>query len=93
MPGVTIKLSAAVPADLNAALGAADKRIAMGGSSATLIGYESLWGYSDAMPGAFLTLSDDPVVLTDVPLSAAAPLLLAGVAGLGLLGRRKARRG
>jgi hypothetical protein len=95
MPELSISLSPAAVADINAILALVDKRFVIGGAllshaGGTLFG-ESLFFASDLLPAGKLTLltplSDNP--LPPVPIPSALPLFATGLGVLALLARLK----
>lgn len=82
MPEVTVHLSGAL-SDISAALGGL---FALGGTSNVS---HYLWGGSNALPAAKLTLETAMISPAPVPLPAGGVLLLTAMAGLGVLHRRR----
>ena len=69
MPEIIISLSAAAIADINAAIAAADQRLALGTmvTNATYGQQQKLWWGSGQIPAAFLTLDTTPVASASAP--------------------------
>ncbi|MGG7565872.1 VPLPA-CTERM sorting domain-containing protein [Rhodovulum sp. DZ06] len=91
MPELTVDLSAAALDALNALLAmTTPDDFAVGAALTSIDGFrtQSFWGASYFSPSAELTLN---FAVADVPVPAAAPLLLAGIGGL--LALRRRRRG